>query len=136
MRWVGRSVGVAFGAAKLSHDDRVVLAEALKLKQYKVGSPIVREGEEGHEFFIIKKGKAVVTRKDPESKKEVELGKLNAGDYFGLFHSNPIPHSHLIPHTHTHTHTHLITRLSFLCVVLFCVVFAVCDIYVQARQLY
>ncbi len=65
----------------------MVLAEALKLKHYKPGTAIVREGEEGHEFFIIKKGKAIVTRKDPDTKREVELGKLNAGDYFGRFAS-------------------------------------------------
>ena len=48
--------------AKLSATERELLASALTEREYAAGAPIVTEGEEATEFFIIKSGQAKVTR--------------------------------------------------------------------------
>jgi CRP-like cAMP-binding protein len=41
------------------------------------------EGDAGDDFFLIKSGTCVVTKRDPETKQESELCELKKGDYFG-----------------------------------------------------
>jgi CRP-like cAMP-binding protein len=65
--------------AKLSYDERALLASSLEEKRFGNGIRIVVEGEVGHEFFIIKDGRAIVTRINPETKEENELCELKRG---------------------------------------------------------
>lgn len=41
-------------ADKLMPDERMKLSAAFKEQQFQAGTTIVREGDDGHEFFIIK----------------------------------------------------------------------------------
>lgn len=61
----------------LDDEQRAVVADHLDLEIYHPGQAIVREGESGYSFFIIKSGEAVVTR-DGE-----ELRTMSHGDFFG-----------------------------------------------------
>ena len=47
------------------------------------GDSIIRQGEPGDYFYIIKSGRCMVTRKSPESDKEIKLADLSTGDTFG-----------------------------------------------------
>lgn len=69
--------------AKLTDDDRTILANSLQPKQYSAGTTIVSDGEDANEFFIIKKGTALVKKFDANVGKEVVRGKLGPGEYFG-----------------------------------------------------
>jgi putative ABC transport system ATP-binding protein len=68
------------------HPDIPAQAEVLQrcpwFKIYTPGSVIVRQGERGDDFFLIRRGKAIVTMEDgPSGSRQVnELGK---GDFFG-----------------------------------------------------
>ncbi|NOR41416.1 MAG: cyclic nucleotide-binding domain-containing protein [Gammaproteobacteria bacterium] len=48
-----------------------------------VGEKIIRQGEEGNYFYIIRTGKFSVTRKIPNQDWEVPLAELSDGDCFG-----------------------------------------------------
>lgn len=48
-----------------------------------VGEKIISQGEPGDFFYIIKSGRCMVTRKNPDQDKEIKLADLNAGDTFG-----------------------------------------------------
>ncbi len=60
-----------------------VIANALISERYEVGSSIIRQGEEGDSFYIIKDGVAKVTRSNKEGEPAVELAKLKTNNYFG-----------------------------------------------------
>ena len=68
--------------AKLPADERMELETLLKLKQYPAHRPVFWLGEQGEDFYIIKHGKVVVSCPD-ESGKEVILGTLMGGQFFG-----------------------------------------------------
>eukprot|EP00928_Gymnodinium_smaydae_P097374 TRINITY_DN8812_c0_g1_i1.p1 TRINITY_DN8812_c0_g1~~TRINITY_DN8812_c0_g1_i1.p1 ORF type:complete len:788 (+),score=166.04 TRINITY_DN8812_c0_g1_i1:127-2490(+) len=55
----------------------VSLAEAAQLQEYKPGQEIIRQGDDGHEFFLIKSGEASVNIDGSI------VATLRAGDYFG-----------------------------------------------------
>jgi hypothetical protein len=59
-----------------------VLQRCSWFKTYPPGSVIVRQGERGDDFFLIRRGKVLVTMEDPSSgtRKVNELGKA---DFFG-----------------------------------------------------
>lgn len=67
---------------KLTDEDLRLLAGALVDKKFKKGELIIKQGDAGHGFYIVKAGTVVVTRIN-EKKIECELGKLKSGDYFG-----------------------------------------------------
>ena len=61
--------------------ERAMIAEALEEVAYGAGAVIVRQGDEGDTFFIIKSGEVRCTiRGDAES---VEVARYKAGDFFG-----------------------------------------------------
>jgi CRP/FNR family transcriptional regulator, cyclic AMP receptor protein len=68
--------------AKLPTEERAELAAMLKTQEYPANRPVVWLGEQGEEFYIIRHGKAVVSCPD-ESGKEVVLGNLGPGQFFG-----------------------------------------------------
>lgn len=49
----------------------------------KAGEKIVNQGESGDYFYIIKKGRALVTRSMPNQPKGIKLAELKDGDTFG-----------------------------------------------------
>lgn len=50
-------------------------------REVSLGEEIIREGEEGHECYVIKSGKAIVSRK--VNNKQETLAALGSGDLFG-----------------------------------------------------
>ncbi len=63
--------------SRLPPADQPMVGLALVSKVYEAGESVIREGDQGDEFFIIYSGEAVVL------KGTQELCKLKPGDYFG-----------------------------------------------------
>lgn len=59
------------------------LADALHIREYKVGDRIITQGEPGREFFIVLSGELMVQRRRAEGEEEVQVGHVIAGEYFG-----------------------------------------------------
>lgn len=49
----------------------------------KAGEPIIKQGEDGDYFYIIKKGRCLVTRSMPDQPRGIKLAELKDGDTFG-----------------------------------------------------
>merc|ERR1719387_2043909 len=58
------------------------MARCLKKQVWKPGDMLVKQGAQGHAFFLIQEGEASVVFVDGDGK-EHECAKLTAGDYFG-----------------------------------------------------
>ncbi|CAE7568675.1 PKAR [Symbiodinium sp. CCMP2456] len=70
----------------LDDEERQQVIECLRTRYYDPGHIIIREGEEGHEFFLLIEGTATV------SKNGRDLKTYEPGDYFGelaLMHASP-----------------------------------------------
>jgi CRP-like cAMP-binding protein len=50
---------------------------------YKSGDVVVKQGAEGDYFYVLIRGKALVTRETPLSKDGIKLAELHVGDTFG-----------------------------------------------------
>lgn len=50
---------------------------------YKEGDVVIKQGDEGDYFYVIVKGKCVVTRETPLNKDGIKLAELSVGDTFG-----------------------------------------------------
>ncbi len=59
------------------------MADALEAVSFKDGEEIVRQGEQGDDFFIILEGTAVVTQFRKEGERPEEVGRLGPSEYFG-----------------------------------------------------
>ena len=62
--------------------ERLQIADALIPCSFKDGETIVKQGDEGEEFFIIVDGEVIVTQKNDKGE-EGEVGQLGRADYFG-----------------------------------------------------
>lgn len=51
--------------------------------QFSAGDVIIKQGDEGDYFYVITRGKCIVTRETPLNKEGIKLAELNAGDTFG-----------------------------------------------------
>ncbi|MCW9014336.1 MAG: cyclic nucleotide-binding domain-containing protein [Gammaproteobacteria bacterium] len=49
----------------------------------KAGETIIKQGEDGDYFYIVKKGRCLVTRSMPDQPKGIKLAELKDGDTFG-----------------------------------------------------
>lgn len=49
----------------------------------KAGESVIKQGEDGDYFYVITKGKAVVTRETPLNKQGIKLAEVGVGDSFG-----------------------------------------------------
>lgn len=49
----------------------------------KIGQPVIKQGDPGDYFYIIKSGRCMVTRKMPGQNKDIKLAELGPGDIFG-----------------------------------------------------
>jgi CRP-like cAMP-binding protein/rhodanese-related sulfurtransferase len=57
----------------------------MRLQQvnYKAGDVVIKQGEEGDFFYVITRGRCVVTRETPLNKEGIRLAELEVGDTFG-----------------------------------------------------
>ncbi len=65
----------------LNLDDLKLIAPLLTERKYKKNSIIFFEGDEGHEFYIVKSGSVKIYRQSET--KEIILRIFRSGDYFG-----------------------------------------------------
>ena len=55
----------------------------LQQANYKAGDVVIKQGEEGDYFYVITRGRCVVTRETPLNKEGIRLAELEVGDTFG-----------------------------------------------------
>jgi CRP-like cAMP-binding protein len=55
----------------------------LQQTNYKAGDVVIKQGDEGDYFYVITRGKCVVTRETPLNKEGIRLAELQVGDTFG-----------------------------------------------------
>ena len=57
----------------------------MRLQQvnYNAGDTVIEQGDRGDHFYVIARGRCVVTRRKARKKKETELAELSVGDTFG-----------------------------------------------------
>jgi cAMP-dependent protein kinase regulator len=72
--------------SSLEPEERSKIADALVSKVYMDGEAVVRQGEMGDTFFFVEEGEAIATKTqagDDGEMKEIKVGHLKKGDYFG-----------------------------------------------------
>jgi CRP-like cAMP-binding protein len=67
----------------LDNTSLIRIAGKMIERQLPAGEVIIHQGEPGHEMYIIREGRAVVTGVNPDTGGEVLLAELYAGDFFG-----------------------------------------------------
>ena len=50
---------------------------------YKSGDVVLKQGSEGDYFYVLTRGKCLVTRETPLNKEGIKLAELDVGDTFG-----------------------------------------------------
>ncbi|MGI9271079.1 MAG: cyclic nucleotide-binding domain-containing protein [Woeseiaceae bacterium] len=55
----------------------------LKRLDYKAGHVVIRQGDKGDHFYIVKSGRCMVTRETPGNSNNIDLAELSVGDSFG-----------------------------------------------------
>lgn len=61
------------------------MADALEPVSFDDGETIVRQGEQGDDFYIIVEGTALVLQQRVEGEILIEVGRLAPSDYFGMY---------------------------------------------------
>jgi len=77
--------------ATMSHDEIELLLGRLRLERHPAGKRIIRQGEKGDRFYIVRQGHVEVTQRDAVGITRV-VNQLDRGDYFGevaLLHDAP-----------------------------------------------
>jgi len=64
--------------------ERLTVADALEPVSFDDGETIVRQGEQGDDFYIIVEGTALVLQQRVEGETLIEVGRLAPSDYFGM----------------------------------------------------
>uniref|UniRef100_A0A8C0F5I1 cGMP-dependent protein kinase n=1 Tax=Bubo bubo TaxID=30461 RepID=A0A8C0F5I1_BUBBB len=67
----------------LPEDKLAKIMDCLEVEYYDKGDYVIREGEEGNTFFIIAKGKVIVTQSTANHSQPQLIKNLHKGDYFG-----------------------------------------------------
>ncbi|NXQ57537.1 KGP2 kinase, partial [Anthoscopus minutus] len=67
----------------LPEDKLTKIMDCLEVEYYDKGDYVIREGEEGNTFFIIAKGKVIVTQSTTDHSQPQVIKNLQKGDYFG-----------------------------------------------------
>ncbi|XP_009473045.1 PREDICTED: cGMP-dependent protein kinase 2 isoform X1 [Nipponia nippon] len=67
----------------LPEDKLTKIMDCLEVEYYDKGDYVIREGEEGNTFFIIAKGKVIVTQSTADHLQPQLIKNLHKGDYFG-----------------------------------------------------
>jgi len=68
---------------RLPKDQHPLVADACQHVEFKAGQTIIKQGDKGDEFFVIRSGEASVTVMDESSTSSTTLAQLKSGDYFG-----------------------------------------------------
>ena len=66
-----------------SVDEMVAVIQGLKLLTFERGQAILREGQPGSSLYTLTSGRVRAFRKDPATGKQVPLGDLKEGAFFG-----------------------------------------------------
>ena len=70
--------------SKLSSQQLQLLAGAMRIRHYEFGKDLLREGDDGNEFFILKSGRCdVLKHSDNNLGVDIRIAELKAGDYCG-----------------------------------------------------
>lgn len=72
-------------AESLDKWERLTVADALEPASFDDGETIVRQGEQGDDFYIIVEGTALVLQQRVEGETLIEVGRLAPSDYFGMY---------------------------------------------------
>jgi small-conductance mechanosensitive channel len=67
--------------ASLTEEEKAALAATMTRKTYRKGEVLAVEGAKLNSLIVVRTGVVVVTRRDGD--REIELGRLSPGDYFG-----------------------------------------------------
>mmetsp|Transcript_82030 Transcript_82030/g.180263 ORF Transcript_82030/g.180263 Transcript_82030/m.180263 type:complete len:797 (+) Transcript_82030:57-2447(+) len=67
---------------RLPKDQHPLVASACTMQEFSKGDTIIKQGDSGDEFFVIRSGEASVNIKDDNGTTN-KVAKLKAGDYFG-----------------------------------------------------
>jgi cAMP-dependent protein kinase regulator len=67
--------------ASLQPQERAKIADVLESRTFADGQDVIREGDEGEEFYLIEQGSAVAVK--TQDGKEVVVKQYTKGDYFG-----------------------------------------------------
>ena len=65
----------------LSDDEREAVMDAFVSVTFQTGQQIIRQGDQGNTFYIIREGVCSVTQSNGRA--QVEVAVLSAGEYFG-----------------------------------------------------
>ena len=60
-----------------------MIFQRLKRVDYKAGHVVIRQGNPGDDFYIIRSGRCMVTRETPGNKQNIDLADLGVGATFG-----------------------------------------------------
>lgn len=69
--------------SKLSQAELMQLAAAMQTRHYAYNQPLMKEGDEGDEFFIIRSGSCAVLKWNSEAGENVQVAELKPRDYAG-----------------------------------------------------
>lgn len=78
---IGNFLRNCFVFKTISHDVIAEVANAMQLKSHPAGTAIIRQGDPGEHFYLIRSGTVEVTR-EREGAQE-HLARLGSGDFFG-----------------------------------------------------
>jgi cAMP-dependent protein kinase regulator len=73
----------SFSTESLDKWERLTVADALQVVQFKDGEAVVEQGCPGDDFYIIEEGSAIVYQRRTDDSPNVEVGRLGPADYFG-----------------------------------------------------
>jgi hypothetical protein len=70
-------------AAKLTAQERALVADTLEPLEFDDGATIINQGDDGDKFFVVEKGEVVALQTSKETGEQVEVGRIPEGAYFG-----------------------------------------------------
>src|SRR4051794_23189481 len=68
---------------ELTDEQLRMLTAVIERDTYSAGRTVLFQGEMTHNFYVIKRGKVLVSTKHPKESDKVVLAELKAGDFFG-----------------------------------------------------
>ena len=69
--------------SSMSAQERIKVADALKIAKYKKGEYVFMQGDEGNTFYMIEEGELVALKVNQPSAEPNEVMQYNSGMYFG-----------------------------------------------------